>query len=529
LELRRYWEIVLRYKVLIITLVLCASLGALAATYVLTETYMAGALVLVRPIDTRRVTDPPAGMREKEVLGFPLVGTDAKISTRSYAEIIQSRATAKRIVDELKLDQLPKPKERNLLKRAYKYLKKKVKELIYYTWTLMKYGRIVKADPYEALVSGIKSSISAMEIRDSHLVQVVARSDDPELAALIANSAARVFVNYWRSLYYEDKEKEVTLMESQLASNTEELNALLDTLEQYKEREGVVDLDMQMRDKISGMSLFETKHRNAEADMQELIEEREEIQRQLVGRQKISTTATIVSENPVVLDLKTLLAGLEIEIAGLKSRFTPTHPEILALQAKIDETQRRLAAEEARTVSDETSAPDPIYLSLEARREEIVTKLPALEAKRNRYKAIIDTYRKEVEELRDKLKELDQLERRVTILSDLNAEFVLEVNDVRVLAVQEPEEIRMVSSAFPPVYPSRPIKIMHVLIAAAVSLVIGIALAFLLEYVNIRIRTIEEAETSLDLPVLATIPRIRKLVEAGFPEVLMSEGTSGPS
>ena len=180
-----------------------------------------------------------------------------------------------------------------------------------------------------------------MEIRDSHLVQVVARSDDPELAALIANSAAKVFVNYWRSLYFEDKEKEVVLLESQLASNTEELNDFLDTLEQYKEREGILDLDMQMRDKISGMSLFEVKLRNAEADIQELIEEREVIQRQLVGRQEISTTATIVSENPVVVDLK----GLRITKRGRPVLREHNREAIVGHTTKIDKSDGKLAIE----------------------------------------------------------------------------------------------------------------------------------------------------------------------------------------
>ncbi len=529
MELRRYWEIILRYKVMIVSLVLCASLASLASTYVLTDTYNASALVLIRPIDTRRVTDPPAGMREKEVLGFPLVGTNAKVTTRSYAEIIQSRATAKQIVDELKLDQISEPVEPNLIKRAYKYLKKKVKVLIYYTWTFMKYGRIETGDPYDALVEQVKGSITATEIRDSHLVQIDVRSDDPEFAALLANTAANVFVNHWKALYSRDREEDLAILEGQLASNTEELNTMMDALERFKKESALVDIEIEIPEKLSSMSLFEAKLREAQADIKELIREREEIRHQLDRRKKISTAATIVSENPVAIDLREILAGLEIDMAGLKSRFTPTHPEVLALQAKIDETQRRLDAEEARTVSDETSAPDPVYVGMKLRLAEIETKLPALEAKREGYRLTVEKYRQEVEAIRNKTKELDRMESRLDILKKLNTEFVAEVNDVRVLTSKNPEEARLISPATPSLYPSGPIKIIYLAVAALVSLVIAVALAFFLEYINIRIRTIEEAESALALPVLASIPRIKKLAEAEFPDILTPESTPGTS
>ncbi|MFC1890190.1 Wzz/FepE/Etk N-terminal domain-containing protein, partial [Thermodesulfobacteriota bacterium] len=227
MEFRRYWEIVLRYKALIISMILCASLGALAATYLLSETYVASALVLIRPQDTRRVTDPPAGMKEKEVLGFPLVGTQAKIFNRSYAEIIQSRDVAKQIVDDLGLDKLPKPVEPNLLKRAWKFSKDKAKFLLHVTWNLMKHGRFVSPDPYENLIDAINGSISAGEVRDTYLVQIDMRSNDPDFGALIANSAAKVFVNHWRKAYYRETGKDLAILEDQLDLNNAELNAHL--------------------------------------------------------------------------------------------------------------------------------------------------------------------------------------------------------------------------------------------------------------------------------------------------------------
>lgn len=529
MEIRRYWEIILRYKILIIALVLCASLGTLASTYLLTDTYVASAMVLVRPLDTRRVTDPPAGMKEKEVLGFPLIGTQqATVFNRTYAEIIQSRDTAKQIVDSLQLDKLERPVEPNILKRAWKSVKNGVKWCIWAGWTVMKHGRLMVPDPYEELIKNIKFAITASEIRDTYLVNISVASEDPHFAAALANAAARVFVEKWRQEYVERANKDLELIEEQFKSNEAEMTALMNDVEEYKINEGIVDLEVQIPENAAVMSHFEQALQHAEADIQELRREREEILKKLVIRQKTMTATSIVSDNPLVTDLDQILATLEINLAGLMERYTPLHPEALAVQAKIDQTRERLAAEEVRRVSDETMIVDPIYQVLEERLSTIDTKLPALEAKRDDFIATTEKYRLEVERLGNTSKDLEILERKAEVQKDITSEFVAVVKDYSVLATKKPEEIHMVSEAAPPLYPSSPIKIYYMGIAAGVSLIIGIALAFFLEYINIRIRTIEEAESSLALPVLATIPRIERLAEAELPEILIRE-TRQPS
>lgn len=521
MEFRRYWEIVLRYKGLIISLVLCASLGALAATYMLTEPYTASSLVLIRPQETRRVTDPPAGMKEKEVLGFPLVGTEANVFNRSYAGIIQSRGIAKKIVDDLGLDKLSNPKESNLVKRAWKFVKDQAKFCIYVGWTLMKHGRFERPDPYENLIDNVKYSLSAEPIRDTYLIQIDATSDDPDFAALLANSATDAFIDYWGEAYYNSTEEDLGILEGQAEANEAELNALMTTVEAYKEKEGILNLEVQILEKISSMSHFEMKVRQVEADISEVIHEIETIERELHGIDLTSMATTIVSSNPVAIELQKILVDLEIEMAGARERFTPSHPEVIALRAKIEETKKRLAAEETYTVSDETSEKNPVYLGMEERLALLKTKLPAMEAKRDGYQETVEKYGNEIEALRDKTKELSILERQVETLKAIHSEFVMGVRDYRVLSIKKPEEIHLVSAATPPLYPTGPIKVIHTGIAAGMALVVGIALAFFLEYINVRIRTIEEAESSLDLPVLATIPKIVRTSNSERPEILL--------
>ena len=70
-------------------------------------------------------------------------------------------------------------------------------------------------------------------------------------------------------------------------------------------------------------------------------------------------------------------------------------------------------------------------------------------------------------------------------------------------------EARLVSPAVPPDLPSHPRREYYLLISALTGLLVGVALAFFLEYINRTARRIEDIEDFLDLKVIGTIPLAR--------------------
>jgi capsular polysaccharide biosynthesis protein len=68
----------------------------------------------------------------------------------------------------------------------------------------------------------------------------------------------------------------------------------------------------------------------------------------------------------------------------------------------------------------------------------------------------------------------------------------------------------LLEAAITPIYPIRPRKILNVILGTIVGLMIGMGLSFFLEYLDRTIKTHEEVDRYLQLPVLATIPRVRQ-------------------
>jgi polysaccharide biosynthesis transport protein len=83
------------------------------------------------------------------------------------------------------------------------------------------------------------------------------------------------------------------------------------------------------------------------------------------------------------------------------------------------------------------------------------------------------------------------------------------------VASQTPlSNISIVEKAVPPRFASRPKKSIDLAISGVAALLIGLALSFLLEQLDKRLKTPEEIETYLNLPSLAVVPNFAKLAKS---------------
>ena len=72
-------------------------------------------------------------------------------------------------------------------------------------------------------------------------------------------------------------------------------------------------------------------------------------------------------------------------------------------------------------------------------------------------------------------------------------------------------EVRLVSQADAPQLPTSPVRLKIAGVSLLSGLVMGVGLAFFLEYINRRVRGIRDVEEFVGVKVLATIPRISRI------------------
>jgi capsular polysaccharide biosynthesis protein len=90
------------------------------------------------------------------------------------------------------------------------------------------------------------------------------------------------------------------------------------------------------------------------------------------------------------------------------------------------------------------------------------------------------------------------------------ANAIAENLSVCILEVMKVENISVIDTAVPPNMPSGPDALKNTVLAGMCALVLSIGIVLFAEVANTRIRTNEDAEKLLNLPVLAQIPKMNK-------------------
>jgi capsular polysaccharide biosynthesis protein len=104
--------------------------------------------------------------------------------------------------------------------------------------------------------------------------------------------------------------------------------------------------------------------------------------------------------------------------------------------------------------------------------------------------------------------ELAELTLKLTA-AEQSYQFVNEsFEEARLAESKATSEVTILYAAQPPLAPISPIKVVHVSVTLLLSAVCAIGLALLAGFFDTRLRTIEDAEEALGIPVLATIPAV---------------------
>ncbi len=216
------------------------------------------------------------------------------------------------------------------------------------------------------------------------------------------------------------------------------------------------------------------------------------------------------------------LHEFEQELADLKSRLGPKHPDVIKLAKKIEVLKNEISKSNA-TSSNFTSAnstqnfiltePDnPAYINLLTQISSIDVQIKSLEQRKKEIKKKIEEYQKKLEEIPvvEKtynllLSDYENTRRKYNELMDklIEAKIAQELEES-----QHGERFVIIDPAQVPQQPCKPKRLAIILIGFVLALGAGVASVSLMEYMDHSIKTPEEVQELLNVPLYITIPYI---------------------
>lgn len=351
----------------------------------------------------------------------------------------------------------------------------------------------------EAAYQRLRNKLDVDEVRNTDLLQISVLSTDPQEAADIANKIVAVYQDKRVEEEREIMNRAVASMNEEVSKQQKKVDEASQEVARIRDAEGIVDLNPEgMEDAQSPLNSIvlkqESEVNDAETRVAILSNQLEQIEK-LKGEDLMRMMATLKIDDPTI---QKILPNYQDAVANeallLNSGLGENHPKVKALRAQKDVFTKQL--EEQVTII--RSALEKNLAAAQTTRDSLRTRLEEINQKQLSVKNASATYTRAKNNY---IKEKMLLDGVRTRAQTQTMELAMPRMAVSVKQVAEP-----------PSYPARPRVALNLALGALVGLVVGLGLAFFIEYLDTSVKTMEDVESLLGVPVLAIIPKNIKVL-----------------
>lgn len=334
------------------------------------------------------------------------------------------------------------------------------------------------------LVESLQLSLDVKPSRESNVISVSFKASEPVKAATLANAFVKAYMDVSLELKVDPAKQYSTFFDSRskdLRANVERAQARLSA---YQREKGVIIAS-------DGQLDVETARLNELSSQLVALQAvaAESGSRQMQAQAGASDRLQEVVNNPVLTGLRSDITRAEARLQELTSRLGDNHPQVIEAKANISSLRSRLDVE-TRRVTGSLGVTNTINRQREA---EIRA---ALEAQRARVLRMRTAREEGAVLIRDVESAQRAYEAVVTRLNQSSLESQTTQSNGYVLA-----------EALPPLRPSSPKVVLNIMLSIAMGTLLAVGAALLLEFVDRRVRTLEEVPELLGVPIFGVLPK----------------------
>jgi uncharacterized protein involved in exopolysaccharide biosynthesis len=338
-----------------------------------------------------------------------------------------------------------------------------------------------KNRPPEIVAQLLGASVMVEPRRNTRLVLISVEHHDPALAAEFANAIATAYAQYNLQLKMKGASEALSWLTEEANRLRAKVQESAVALQNYRVRAGILGLEEQR--KITAQKIIDLNKAYLEAQAQRLSIEARLQQVTQASRESVIGSSAFVEK------LRGEIADLEVERSKLLKVYKAKHPEILKVEARIQQVQQRLD-EETQTIVRGVQSE---YKLAKAREDSL--------------QSAVNQMRREGQELNEKEIQYLALQRETETNQQLYDSVAKRLKETGVTGGLETNNIRLVENASVPAAPIRPRPLWNLGLSVVGGLILAIGIAIGLELFDRTLRTPDDVDLHLGLPVIAIVPK----------------------
>lgn len=340
--------------------------------------------------------------------------------------------------------------------------------------------------------------------RMSLIINIAYTHPDPAVASEVANLFAQTFIAYNYDLNIDGSLEAVDDLKVRANQQRAVVEKLEMQLAEYRESEQAVSLDSQENIAREQLAALNAKKLGAKYELDQINNLSDLVEQYTVEKRALWELDYIANQSHVA-NLLQKISENKIQISALSKRYRAKHPQMVALNQALSESEKELVLAVRNSVDKLKSARKQAQKDFELaslRLDEKTNDLINLSKKR----VVFNSLRRE-------------LEVQEQFFQALNERMTSEEAQV---SLKKPN-VRIIDEAVPPLHPSSPNIPLNLAAGFFGGIAAGFGLVFLVAFLDDRIKSAMDIEGALGISILGILPRLKKMSDTDKAKVVAGD------
>src|SRR6185369_5882186 len=340
-------------------------------------------------------------------------------------------------------------------------------------------------DPF--ITNVLLENITLETEKRSNIMKIKYSATDPTVAAVMANGIAEAFIEHNLDIRVKPYRDAAEWLSSRLVELKAKVGESENQLQRYKEGKGVVSfeareniLNQKLQELTTQLVQTESKRQDAEIKYRQI--------QSVIDKPELLATVPDIMNNIVIQGLRNEELSLRRQVSELSEKFGEKHPQLIKVNSQLEMVKRSINLE-ARKMLGAAKADYEVALSRE-----------------NSLRRGYEEQKREVLGLTRKAIDFNVIAGE----SGSNKQFydllLKKLQEASLSGGMSVSNIQIVDNAIIPDGPIKPNRIKNMLLALLLGLFGGISAAFFIEYMDDTIKTAEDVDKAINLPLLDIVP-----------------------
>jgi uncharacterized protein involved in exopolysaccharide biosynthesis len=359
----------------------------------------------------------------------------------------------------------------------------------------------------ERALQGLRARMNFTPVPDSNVIEVSMQGPDAAAATKLLNSLTTLYLRKHASLHAGGNNT-AEFFSEQVAFHRARLDAATERLAAFQEKDNIVDIKDEMDMHLQKVASMHGALKDLSAEIESMAQEAAALQAQIKDQPDEVTRERQVIVNPEVTAMRTKLVDLERQRDELLQRYTPKSRFVMDKEAELTTLRKAIQEREPNVVGGTLVSQNRLKDALVQQLLQKQASHEAAVAKRRAVAHEVKSYEARLNVLKDRTFDLGRLRGDFDLAREAYLMYEKKAEEARVSRAMDENNIAnasIVQEAMQPVL-AQPRGLLTIAAASGMGgLVLGIAVAFMLEFFNLTVKDEQDVERFLQVPVLATI------------------------